>query len=352
MVSKAPPPSIPPEDLIAIRDGEKPGTDISNELADNLPAQRQLLESRLLSLALSLASGKTSKSADLDTDELLDYVSGDLRPEAALALERRIRGDHQAFARLIEAKEAFFGQERALTKVRQRPHPEIQREVIGTLLIHVDGPNTQFRSQRARGPERLLVAASMAAETRLPSSADFEREQVAKAVAQITELQEEIQWITKELRQSAEVLRFDGGPKTTMRAMDHAKELAERVRQLSDLTRQLEQATIRMMRRASDPVSLFDYDERMPTSSITWETATAFLEFTAGHREPGELALTIRPTSSGGNKTTYTWVVRGVDFKVLKPGKRPHQLGRVRQGALLIIDRGFGPTEVLQVQED
>ena len=64
------------------------------------------------------------------------------------------------------------------------------------------------------------------------------------------------------------------------------------------------------------------------------------------------MLTTIRPTSSGGNKTTYTWVVRGVDFKVLKPGKRPHQLGRVRQGAMLIIDRGFGPTEVLQVQED
>ena len=354
MVSKVPPPPIPPEDLVAIRDGEKPSMDLSNVLADSTPAQRELLESRLFSLALSLAEGKPSTKAQPNADELLDYVSGEMSPEGALGLERRIRGDRQAFARLIEAKEAFFGQERALAKARQRPRPQNHREEIGTLIVQLDGPNTQFRSQRARGQERLLVAASMmmAAETSRSSPADIERQQVAKAIAQITELQDEIQMITRELRQSAEVLRFDGDPKTAMRVMDYAKTLAERSRQLFDMTRQVEQASIKVMRRASDPVSLFDDDERMPVSSITWETDTAFLEFTAGHRKPGEVALTIRPTANRGNKTTYTWVVRGVDFKVLKPGKRAHQLGRVRQGALLIIDRGFGPTQVLQVQED
>ena len=352
MVSKVPPPPIPPEDLIAIRDGEKPSIDLTNVLADSMPAQRELLESRLFSLALSIAEGKTSSEAQPDADELLDYVSGEMSPEGALKLERRIRGDRQAFARLIEAKEAFFGHDRALAKIRQRPRPQFDREIIGTLVIQVNGPNTQLRSQRIGKPDRRLLAASFAAERAPPFAASTERNDVADALAQISSLHNEIQDITAELRQFTNALSFRSDPKMAMMVMDMVRKLTDRTRMLSELTQRLQQRTIQVMQRASDPVAFFDEEERPLPSTINWETEIAELKFKAGHRKPGELALTIRPIEGSGPKATFTWVVRGVDFKQLKPGEKSHELGRVTNGALLLIDRGFGLTQVLQVQED
>jgi hypothetical protein len=354
MVSKVPPPPIPPEDLVAIRDGEKPSMDRTNVLADSMPAQRELLESRLFSLALSLAEGKPSTETRLDADELLDYVSGEMSPEGALKLERRIRGDRQAFARLIETKEAFFGQDRALAKIRQRPRPQFEREIIGTLVIQVNGPNTQLRSQRTRDPERRLLVADVAAaaERASPPSANIEQSDVAAALEQISSLHSEIQDITAELRQFTKVLSFRNDPKMAMMVMDMVRKLTDRTRMLSELTQRLQQRTMQVMQRASDPVAFFDEDERPLPSAITWETDTAELEFKAGHRKPGELALTIRPIEGRSPQATFTWVVRGVDFKQLKPGTKAHELGRVANGALLLIDPGFGPTQVLRVEED
>jgi len=352
MVSKVPPPPIPPEDLVAIRDGEKPSMDLSNVLADSMLAQRELLESRMFSLALSLAGGKSSTKARSDADELLDYVSGEMSPERALELERRIRGDRQAFARLIEVKEAFFGQDRALAKIRQRPRPQFEREIIGTLVIQVNGPKTQMRSQRTRNPERRQLVANLAAEMAPPSSTSTEGNDVADALAQISSLQSNIQDITAELRQFTEALSFRNDPKMAMRALDMVQKLTDRTRMLSELTQRLQQRTVQVMKRASDPVFFFDEDERPPPSTITWETDAAELEFMAGHRQPGELALTIRPIDRSSPRATFTWVVRGVDFKQLKPGAKAHELGRITDGALLLIDTGFGPTQVLRVKED
>lgn len=69
----------------------------------------------------------------------------------------------------------------------------------------------------------------------------------------------------------------------------------------------------------------------------------------AGNHRLGEVLLTIRPTSSTASSTTFTWVVPGIDFKDLEPGDRAHRLGRVRDGSLLLIDQGYGPTQVLKV---
>jgi len=351
MVSKVPPPSIPPEDLIAVRDGEKPATDLTNVLADSMPAQRELLESRLLSLALSLAEGKASTERQPDADELLDYVSGEMSPEVALKLEHRIRGDRQAFARLIEAKEAFFGQDRALARIRERPRPQFKRESIGWLVIQVNGPNTQMRSQRTGDPISRLLVASSAAERAPPSSADTEQSDIVIALAEISSLQQDIQDITAELRRFTDVLSFRNDPKVAMTAVDMVRKLTDRTRNLSELTQRLQQRTTQVLQRTSDPVAFFNEDKRPPLSTITWETDTAKLKFKAGHRRPGELALTIRPINRS-NPATFTWVVPGVDFKQLEPGTKTHELGRVTNGALLLIDTGFGPTQVLRVEED
>jgi hypothetical protein len=373
MDPKAPRPPLTPEELIAVRDGELSERDIGDVLDGDFAAQRQLLEARLLSLALSLAGGtrqvhkltdelfeesasvdKTSGSI-VDTDRLVQYVSGEMTPDSALAFERTLRGDPRAFARLVEVKDAFFGQARALSKIQPRPMPSVVRQTIGILVVQIVGESTQLSIERQRSRIQGLNP---------PSSAPFRRDQqrmrdrereredeeFAALVARVSSLKEVIAGLTSHLQSLTEVKRTDRNVEFGRYIAEISANLRGYAIALSELTRQLNELAMMISNRPPAESKLMDMGEPYRRSTAKLVAAGVRLEFEAGYRGPGELAVTLHPSSESTGLATFTWVVPGVTFEDLQPGPKRHELGRAREGSLLLIDRGFGGTQAIEVE--
>lgn len=373
MDPKAPRPPLTPEELIALRDGELSARDIGDALDGDFSAQRQLLESRLLSLALSLAGGKRQPKASqtglfeeaasvdktigsaAETERLVQYVSGEMPPDEALAFERTLRGDPRAFAQLVEVKDAFFGQARALSKIEPRPMPSVDRQTIGVLVVQIVGETTQLSIERQRGGIQGLSPPSSAAFRRdLRRMRDREREredkEFAALVTRVSELQEEIASLTSHLQSLTELKRTDRNVEFGRYIADISANLGSNAIALSELTRRLDELAMMISKRPPAESMLMDMGEFYRGSTAKLVAAGIRLEFEAGQWGPGELAVTLHPSSESTGLATFTWVVPGVTFEDLQPGPKRHELGRAREGSLLIIDRGFGETQAIEVE--
>jgi len=364
MDPKAPRPPLSPEELIALRDGELSSSEIGDALVGDFAAQRQLLESRLLSLALSLAGGAKQPRASqaslledagvdrtaFDTDRLVRYISGVMEQDEALAFERTLRGDPRAFAKLIEVKDAFFGQARALAKVQPRPTPLVDRETIGTLSVRIVGSDTRLTLSRKGVEVRALRSLKAAAQAKLDRERRREDEELEELVVAVSALQDEISRLTKELR--ALMMQSRGRSDSDIRFViaQVTAQLTERSETLQDLTRQLNSASVMASKRTPKELMLMDMGEPIDTNFASLVIVGIQFEFLAGHRGPGELAATVRPVDKDRHPFGLTWVVPGVTFEVLQPGPQIHELGRVRDGSLLLIDEGYGPTQALQIE--
>lgn len=364
MDPKAPRPPLSPEELIALRDGELPSSEIGDALVGDFAAQRQLLESRLLSLALSLASGAKQARASqgsllgdagvertaVDTDRLVRYISGEMEQAEALAFERTLRGDPRAFAKLIEVKDAFFGEARALSKAEPPPMPRIERQLIGMLFVDVDSRKTLLRLERSTEDNEPRIAASFSLES--PRNFELERkeDELEDLLERAERLQRDIRSVMSQLQDISTQLRSRRDPKLAMFRTRLFSQLSLMSGEFMMIIERLELAAeLRPTARKAPMVSAARRIMPLTPSFASVQAGGANLRFMAGNHRLGEVLLTIRPTSSTASSTTFTWVVPGIDFKDLEPGDRAHRLGRVRDGSLLLIDQGYGPTQVLKV---
>jgi hypothetical protein len=364
MDPKAPRPPLSPEELIALRDGELSSSEIGDALVGDFAAQRQLLESRLLSLALSLAGGAKQPRASqaslledagvertaFDTDRLVRYISGVMEQDEALAFERMLRGNPRAFAKLIEVKDAFFGQARALAKVEPRPTPLVDRETIGTLSVRIVGSDTRLTLSRKGVEVRALRSLRPAPQSRLDLERQRQDEEFEELVIAVSALQDEISRLTKELR--ALMMQSRGRSDSDIRFViaQVTAQLTERSETLRDLTRRLNRAAVLTRKPPPKELLLMDIGEPLGSDVASLVTVGVRFEFVTGHRGPGELAATVRPVNEENHPLELTWVVPGVTFEALQSGPQRHELGRVRDGSLLLIDRGYRATHVLKVE--
>jgi len=346
-------PKITAGDLIALRDGGDAAVGIEIALRNNPAARRELLESRLLALALSMPRGldttptavAAAEARHFDPETLAAYVGGELVDDDLVRFETAVRGNPARFAELVAFKNAYFGRTRAAATPAPRAMPPIERIEIGVLTLHYAGDRT-FLSWDGPGQlERGVFEPSSAFALRTPR---FESDILYDALddRELNDFQQEMMAILQEVRAR---LRY-AQKSNDAEALERAAVLLRMVEQMSerqrDNARQLRQK-IEQQARASAALAAYLKKGGPTLTEVSLAIGGHQLRFASVAGTPGTLTLRIVP---GIHDSEFTWVRPGLDFTLLPQSERMfYELSPVRGEAQLLIDTPTEPTRVVRV---
>ena len=354
-------PKVEAEDLVALRDGESTDVGVDYAHETNFAIRRELLEARLLALALSMPKAlPAAPSEPLDPELAGAYVTGTLRVEAARAFEATVRRDPRRFAALIEIKDAFFGRARPTARRSNLFFPEPEHSALGVLSVQVVGHTTLLSWDDGVVRTNFLAVASRRASLRF--DADPELSFLRRMVDPFDEQAELLDRMVRQQTDLGIRLRELQGELMMARKSNRLAQL-ERVRtEIADLE-QLSKLLINEFERMKE--SLDDMLKTLATQRLAAERADAEewtreaivevfdsrLVFQASDT-PG--AIKLRLTAPREPKYEFTWVRPGKTFRMLEPSRtRLHTLGVIDDECLLLVDAiGWNsqPTYVLRVR--
>ena len=356
-------PKITAGDLIALRDGGDAAVGIEIALRNNPAAQRELLESRLLALALSMPRGldttptavAAAEARHFDPETLAAYVGGELLDDDLARFETAVRGNPARFAELVAFKNAYFGRTRAASTPAPRATPPIERIEIGVLTLHSAGDRT-FLSWDGPGQlERGVFEPPRAFALRTPR---FKSDMLYDAFEpggderplddrELNDFQQEMMAILQEVRERLRYAQKSNDPEALYKAgalLRMVEQMSERQR---DNARQLRQK-IEQQARVSAALAAYLKNGGSTLTEVSLAIGGHQLRFASVEGTPGTLTLRIVP---GTHESEFTWVRPGLDFTLLPQSERMfHELSPVRGEAQLIIDRKGIPTTVVRVR--
>lgn len=347
-------PKITAGDLIALRDGGDAAVGIEIALQNNPAARRELLESRLLALALSMPRGLDTTptavaAAELrhfDPETLAAYVGGELLDDDLARFETAVRGDPARFAELVAFKNAYFGRGRASSTPAPRATPPIERIEIGVLTLHTAGDRT-FLSWDGPGQlEPGVFEPTRAFALRTPR---FESDRLYDALddRELNDFQQEMMVILQEVRERLLYARKSNDPEALERAgalLRIVEQMSERQR---DNARKLRQQ-IEQRAKSSTALAAYLKNGGSTLTQVSLAIGGHRLRFASVEGTPDTLTLQIVPATLDSE---FTWVRPGRDFTLLPQSERMfHTLSPVRGEGLLMIDQNGAPTNIIRIR--